>query len=120
MNGIENIGLDSRLRGNDKTTPRLPNILNVHIPGARAEELLTRWDIAGLAASAGSACSARSYEPSHVIKALGYPGARAKESVRFSFGAPTTKEEVDKALRIIENAKISAKGGSASGGKVTI
>src|SRR3989344_3798060 len=120
VNGIENIGLDSRLRGNDKTTPRLPNILNVHIPGARAEELLTRWDIAGLAASAGSACSARSYEPSHVIKALGYPGARAKESIRFSFGALTTKGEVDKALRIIENAKISAKGGSASGGKVTI
>ena len=106
--------------GFEKGAARIPNIVNIHIPGARAEQLLTEWDLAGLAASAGSACSARSYEPSHVIKALGYPGARAKESVRFSFGAPTTKEEVDKALRIIENAKISAKGGSASGGKVTI
>ena len=84
----------------------LPNIVNIRIPGTRAEEMLMKWDLAGLAASAGSACSARSYEPSRVLMALGYSKAHARESVRFSFGVPTTKEEVDRAIKIIENAKI--------------
>lgn len=80
---------------------RLPNILNIWLPGKRAESLLMKWDLAGLAVSAGSACSARSYEPSRVLQALGHSRKRAQESVRFSFGVLTTKDEIDKALRII-------------------
>jgi cysteine desulfurase len=92
--------------GLEKGTPRLPNILNVRIPGIPAEELLMRWDLAGLAVSGGSACSARSNAPSRVLLALGCSESHARESVRFSFGAGTTKQEVDKALMIIEKSKI--------------
>lgn len=81
----------------------LPNILNVYFPGHEAQDLLTKFDLAGIAASSGSACSARSIKPSHVLKALGYPEKRIRNSIRFSLGRPTTKAEIDEALkRIVE------------------
>ncbi len=79
----------------------LPNILNVYFPDYRADELLTRFDLVGLAVSAGSACSSRSAEPSYIIRALGHDNERAKRSLRFSFGRPTTRKDIDKALKII-------------------
>ncbi|MDP2598478.1 MAG: aminotransferase class V-fold PLP-dependent enzyme [Candidatus Liptonbacteria bacterium] len=88
----------------DKTKEKnltLPNILNVCFPNHLAETLLTKLDIAGLAVSAGSACRSRAVESSYVIEALGYPGGRAKRSVRFSFGRQTTDEEVRGALDIL-------------------
>ncbi len=80
----------------------LPNILNVYFPGREAQDLLTRFDLYGLAVSSGSACRARASLSSYVIEALGYPKERARSSIRFSLGRPTTKEEIIRALRIIK------------------
>ena len=108
-NGIKKIYPDAELNGkaalNDASeNEHLPNILNVYFPGHHAEDLLTTWDLAGLAASSGSACRSRAVGPSYVIEAMGHSKERARSSIRFSLGRPTTKEEVVGALKIIENA----------------
>lgn len=80
----------------------IPSILNVHFSHKTSEALLTKLDLHGVAAGAGSACRSRSFEPSHVLRAL-YPGTEcSKESIRFSFGRPTTEDEIDKALAVIK------------------
>jgi cysteine desulfurase len=76
----------------------LPNILNVYFPEHAAQDLLTRFDLAGLAVSSGSACRSRAFESSYVIEALGYSKERAKSSIRFSLGRPTTAGDVAKTL----------------------
>jgi cysteine desulfurase len=81
---------------------QLPNILNVYFPGHDAQDLLTRFDLQGVAVSSGSACRSRATPSSYVIRALGYSENRAKSSIRFSLGRPTTKEEIDLALKIIK------------------
>jgi cysteine desulfurase len=77
--------------------------LNVYFPGRAAQDLLTRFDLAGLAASSGSACRSRALESSYVIEALGYSKERAKSSIRFSLGRPTTEENINAALDVIRN-----------------
>ncbi|QED25719.1 cysteine desulfurase [Microvenator marinus] len=75
----------------------LPNTLNVawDLDG---EDMLLALDLAGVAVSSGSACTAGSLEPSHVILAMGFDEARARQSIRFSLGPSTTREEVDDAI----------------------
>jgi cysteine desulfurase len=80
----------------------LPNVLNIYFPGRSAEDLLTKFDLAGLAASSGSACRARASSSSYVIEALGYSKERGRSSIRFSLGRPTTKKEIARALGIIK------------------
>lgn len=77
----------------------LPNMLNMYFPGHAAQDVLTRLDLAGVAASSGSACHSRAFESSYVIGALGFDSARAKSSIRFSFGRPTTKADLAVALK---------------------
>ena len=77
---------------------RLPNTLNVRFPGVDGEGLLINLDLAGIAASAGSACSAGSLEPSHVILAMGVSDQEAREAVRFSLGPDTTGAEIEATL----------------------
>ncbi len=98
---LKKIVPDAELNGDLQNS--LPNILNVYFPHYKAEELLTKFDLAGLAASSGSACRSRAMESSYVIEALSYPKERAKRSIRFSLGRPTTKEEVASAIEIIES-----------------
>jgi len=81
----------------------LPNILNVYFPDHKAEDLLIKFDLAGIAVSSGSACSARSTRPSHVLQALGFPPERIKSSIRFSLGRFTTKEELQEVLSRINS-----------------
>ena len=81
---------------------RAPHILNIHFPGHDAQDILTRLDLAGIAASSGSACRSRAMESSYVIEALGYSKTRAKSSIRFSFGCPTTKGEINVALKVLK------------------
>jgi cysteine desulfurase len=83
---------------------KAPHILNIYFPAHAAQDLLTRFDRAGLAVSSGSACRSRAVESSYVIEALGYDKVRAGSSVRFSLGKETTKREVVKAARIIKKA----------------
>ena len=79
----------------------IPGILNVYFPEVSSADLLIKLDMAGIAVSSGSACSVRSPKPSHVLGALGLPPLRQKSSLRFSFGKFTTREEVDEALKIL-------------------
>lgn len=85
---------------------RLSNILNIFFPGCSAQDRCIELDLKGVAVSPGVACAARSAEPSYVIKALGFSSDRASSSLRFSFGRPTTKKELDKVLRRFYNEKL--------------
>ena len=73
---------------------QLPNTVNVAFDGVDGEDLLMALDLEGVSASSGSACTAGSLEPSHVILAMGYGEERARESVRFSFGPSTPTDEL--------------------------
>lgn len=77
-----------------------PTILNVAFPGVRNDTLLMRLDLEGVAASAGSACTAGSLEPSHVLTAAGQD-CFLDEAVRFSFGHQNTVQEVEEASAIV-------------------
>lgn len=84
----------------------LPNILNIYFPGENSSELITKFDLAGIAVSSGSACNARSSEPSHVLLSCGYSKDRTMQSLRFSFGKFTKKQDIDKALSLIKIMKL--------------
>ena len=80
---------------------RHPGIVNCHFPGMTAEELVARLDLMGICASPGAACAASDRAPSHVLLAMGYSQQRARESVRFSLGRLTTKEEIDATVQAV-------------------
>jgi cysteine desulfurase len=83
---------------------RLPNNLHVYFPNHTIDELMVKLDMAGVAASAGSACTMRSNRSSYVVEALGFDGERAASSLRFSLGRPTTQKDIDDAAeRIIKS-----------------
>lgn len=80
---------------------RLPNTTNIAFPGVMAEQVLACLDREGICASAGSACTAGSMEPSHVLRAMGLPRERALASVRFSFSRINTDADVDHTLAVL-------------------
>ena len=80
---------------------RLPNNCSLCFEGIDGEALLLRLDLAGIAASAGSACTAGSREVSHVLKAIGLTEKEAKSSLRLTTGIHTTEEEIDETVKII-------------------
>ncbi len=77
---------------------RLPNTLNMTLPGMRGESLVLRLDRMGIALSSGSACKSGSPDPSHALMALGLSGEEAHCSVRFSLGQGNTEDEIDQVL----------------------
>jgi cysteine desulfurase len=83
---------------------RLPNTSSLAIEGIDSEGMLMLLDQRGICCSAGSACTAGSLEPSHVLKAMGYSNERARGSLRFSFSRFNTESEVTQALQIIPAA----------------
>ena len=80
---------------------RLPNNINIAIPGLDSENLLLELDRCGIQASSGSACTARSVEPSHVIKALAVDNKYLNGVIRFSLGRQTKKKDVDYVLNVL-------------------
>ena len=86
---------------NGHRTLRLPNTSNLAIEGIDSEGMLMLLDQKGICCSAGSACTAGSLEPSHVLRAMGYSTDRARGSLRFSFSRLNTQEEVRQALEIV-------------------
>ncbi len=70
-------------------------IVNVFADGIEDSSLLDLLDMRGVCCSAGAACSSGSPEPSHVLRAMGYPEGRVRGSVRISFGAQTTRADVE-------------------------
>ena len=94
----------SSVQINGDRTRRLPNTSSLAIEDVDSEGMLMLLDQRGICCSAGSACTAGSLEPSHVLKAMGFSSERARGSLRFSFSRFNTEAEVDDALQIIPNA----------------
>lgn len=82
-------------------TQRLPGHSSFVIPGAIGDEMVIALDLAGIAVSTGSACTAGSLEPSHVLAAMGYAPDAARGALRITLGRGNTDEDVDEALRRI-------------------
>jgi cysteine desulfurase len=81
----------------------VPHILNVSFPGCRADLLLMKLDLAGVACSTGSACSSGSLLPSPVLEAMGVPPEVLSSAMRFSFSHLLTEaESVEAAGRVAE------------------
>ena len=89
----------SRLNGH--ATQRLPNNANFSFPGVEGEPILLGLDMAGIAASSGSACSSGSLEPSHVLLALGQSAEVARGSLRLTLGKDNTEEQVDYLIGVL-------------------
>ena len=81
---------------------RIPNTSNLAFEGADSEALLILLDQEGICASSGSACLSGSFEPSRVLKAMGWSAQRAKSSIRFSFGTSNTRVEIDRVVGLLE------------------
>jgi cysteine desulfurase len=77
-------------------SPRIPTIGAYRMPGVGSDAQLIHFDMAGIAVSAGSACSSGSLKPSRALSAMGWPEEAAREVVRVSFGSATSEEEVDR------------------------
>ena len=86
---------------NPASESRLPGNVNFGIAGIASDTMLIRLDLAGFAVSAGSACSAGSIAPSHVLMAIGCTKARAGESIRVSLGRFTKEKDIDVFLSVL-------------------
>ena len=75
--------------------PRIPTITSYRMPGVAGAAQLIQFDLAGIAVSAGSACSSGSVKPSHVLAAMGMETAAAREAIRVSFGPETDETHID-------------------------
>jgi cysteine desulfurase len=89
MQGIAGVQLTGARRD------RLANHASFVVAGADAEGMLIALDMAGIAASSGSACASGSQRPSHVLEAIGISPAAAAGALRFSVGQGTSAEDVD-------------------------
>jgi cysteine desulfurase NifS len=99
--GIKEMVPDYIFSGSRKS--RLPNTLNVILPGIRGESIVLEAARRGLYFSSGSACHSGSSEPSHVLLAMGYSREEAHCSLRFSLSHRTIEEEISAALDIIKD-----------------
>lgn len=88
---------------------RVPGNLNVTFPGVKADSMLIRLDMAGICASAGSACTSGAVEPSHVLKAIGLSDEDAKSTLRFSLGIYNTLEEIMTTVETVREIYIDLK-----------
>lgn len=86
---------------NGHPVERLPGTVSVSFEGADSEALLMALDLAGVAASSGSACTSGSLEPSHVLRAIGLPPEVAKGTLRLSLGRTTTDADVAYLLEVM-------------------
>ena len=80
---------------------RLPNNCNIRFDNVEGEALLLRLDLAGIACSGGSACTAGNIEPSHVLTAMGLTEEEANSSIRMTLGEDNTEAEIDETVRIV-------------------
>lgn len=83
---------------------RLPGTIHLHLPGAAGESLLFLLDQSGVSVSTGSACQAGVAEPSHVVTALGYSEAAARQVLRITLGRTTRAADVDALVRALPEA----------------
>jgi cysteine desulfurase len=92
---------------------RLPSILSVVARETDGAAVVIKLDLAGLAASVGSACTTGATDPSHVLTAMGYPDEEARGSLRLSLGRTTTDAEIDEAVRLVPRILAEARAAAA-------
>jgi cysteine desulfurase len=90
-------------------SPRLPNTLNLSIPGARSDHLLMALDARGVEVSAGAACASGAVEPSPVLTAMGVPRELAICALRLSMGYTTTAAEVEQVIGVLAESVSAAR-----------
>ncbi|AMQ68547.1 cysteine desulfurase family protein [Bacillus velezensis] len=96
MSTLEKSGVTAEVNGDAEKC--LPHILNLYFPGVPVEALLVNLDMEGIAVSSGSACTAGSVLPSHVLTAMfGSESGRLTSSIRLSFGLGNTAEQIETA-----------------------
>ena len=101
VEGLEHQEIDFEINGLHDGS-ELPQIVSLWFKGCQSDALLTNLDLNGIAASAGSACTAGSLEPSHVLTAMyGKDSPKVSESLRFSFGRYNTEEEVERIIEVL-------------------
>ena len=101
VEGLEHQEIDFEINGLHDGS-ELPQIVSLWFKGCQSDALLTNLDLNGIAASAGSACTAGSLEPSHVLTAMyGKDSPKVSESLRFSFGRYNTEEEVEHIIEVL-------------------
>lgn len=88
----------------------LANTLAFTVDGAEGMTLIASLDLEGVAVSSGSACSAGSIEPSHVIRSIGGTESQANALVRISLGRENTSEQIDSLASILPQAISNARG----------
>lgn len=93
ISGMKDICPQSEVNGHPSKT--LHSVVSLSIPNARADKLVMKLDMDGIAISAGAACASGSPKPSQVLKAMGISDDLNRQTVRISFGRFTTPEEVD-------------------------
>jgi cysteine desulfurase len=94
--GILEAVAECRMTGS--ATSRLPHHLSLVVRGAKADSILLDLDLAGVAASSGSACASLTRQPSHVLRAIGCAEDEAEGSLSFTLGRWTSPDEIDAAL----------------------
>ncbi|MEK7579694.1 MAG: cysteine desulfurase family protein [Patescibacteria group bacterium] len=90
-----------KINGPENPRDRVPHIISAAFEGIENEQLLLQLDKAGIHASAGSACTSRQIEPSHVLKAIGLKDSEARSTIRISLGKQTTLDELKYVLKIL-------------------
>ncbi|WP_085523264.1 cysteine desulfurase family protein [Tuberibacillus sp. Marseille-P3662] len=97
---FDEYGIDFAINGDPEHG--LAHILNAYFPGTHVESLLMNLDLSGVAVSSGSACTAGSMDPSHVLTAMhGTNSDRPESSIRISFGLHNDDENVREAAEVI-------------------
>lgn len=101
VNGLRENGVDFAING-EINPDNLNHVLNIWFKGISTYVMQTDLDLAGIAVSGGSACTAGSIEPSHVLTAMFGPDSpRISQSIRISFGALNTDEDIDKLIAAV-------------------
>ncbi|HMK36174.1 MAG TPA: IscS subfamily cysteine desulfurase [Desulfomonilaceae bacterium] len=98
--GIRALVPNTKLNG--PRDERLPNTLNVTLPGFRGESVVLALDQKGIALSSGSACRSGSPEPSHALLAMGLSDEQAHCALRFSLGPENTAEQIDRTVDMMK------------------
>ena len=95
---VKSAAPQARIFGKDR--PRLGNTSCISLPGISSETQVMRLDLAGVAVSAGSACSSGKIAPSHVLLAMGVDPHEAKSAIRVSLGWETTRADTSRFLEV--------------------
>lgn len=93
------LGRLSRAHLNGPADHRLPNNINITIPGTHAQEILLQLDEAGICVSTGAACTTGTEKPSKTLEAIGLPKKEILSSLRITLGKQTTEKDIDYVIK---------------------